>query len=188
MSTTFFTRRFQPNLVSDVGDLFVFDTSLGEKHSVSVTWTQEPIEDGTNITDNRVVAQRRLPIQVMVSSAQLGGIFRDRDVQAWARLVKVTLAETPILWTVTTGLEVLENVVIESASATRTAATGNALIADLVLVQLQFSATDVAQNLADAAVDLGLGEVDLGSQGLGNTNSNRLDLSGFESIDLPPGL
>jgi len=167
MSTTFFTRAFQPSLASDSGDLFVFDTSLSEQHSVSVRWTQEPIEDGTTITDNRIVEQRRLPIQVVVSSAELGGVLRSRHVEAWARLVKLTLADPPVLFTVTTSLETLEDVVLESASATRTAATGNALIADLVLVQLQFSRTDVAQNLADAAVDLGLGEVDLGSQGLG---------------------
>lgn len=149
------------------GDEFIFDASTSEGHAVETEWTQEPLEDGTVLTDARVIAQRRLPMQVIVSSAEQGGAIRDRHVRAWNRLVRLTTADPPPLFEVTTTLETLPNVVIQRASAPRTPATGNALVADIVLLQLLFSQTDVAANLADAAQDLGLGEVDLGSQGLG---------------------
>ena len=148
-------------------DAFIFDFSISEGHAVEAQWTAEPIEDGTRITDNRVLAQRRIPMTVIVSSANELGLVRDRHVQAWNRLVRLAKADPPPLFEVVTGLESYDNAVIRRVGTTRTPDQGNALIADIELLQLQFARTDVAQNLADAAVDLGLGEVDLGSQGLG---------------------
>lgn len=149
------------------GDTFVFDASTSEGHSVKLRWTTEPLEDGSQLTDHRVIEQRTLPMTVVVSAAELGGIIRDRHVQAWQRFVRLAVSDPPLLFEVTTTLETLENVVIDSVSDTRTPDKGSSIVADVVLRQLVFSQTDVAANLADAAQDLGLGEVDLGSQGLG---------------------
>jgi hypothetical protein len=149
------------------GDVFVFDGSESEGHSVELQWTSEPIENGSQLSDNRVIGQRTLPMTVVVSSAEEGGVIRDRHVQAWQRFVRLATADPPLLFEVTTALETLEDVAIARVGATRTPDKGNALVADLVLRQLVFSRTDVAENLADAAQDLGLGEVALGSQGLG---------------------
>ena len=167
MAVTFFFASKRPSLTGGAGDTFTFDASFSETHSVRARYTKEPIEGGARLSDHRILEQRPLSMQVVVSSAALGGILRDRHVQAWGRMVAYVQADPPQLFTVSTGLETLKNVVLVSASAPRTPETGNALIADLELVQLTFSSTDIAANLADAAQDLALGEVDLGSQGLG---------------------
>jgi hypothetical protein len=168
MALTQFAADRRPSLTGDSGDVFTFDTSLRESHRVRVRYTSEPIEGGASLADLRVIEQRPLQITVVVSAAERLGLERDRDVQAWGRLVALAIADPPILFTVTTTLESLERVVLTDVGAPRTAETGNALIADLTLRQLVFSATDVAANLALAAQDLALGEVDLGAQGLGS--------------------
>lgn len=183
----FFTQT--PRLTDQsTGDSFNFDASVSEGHRVENQWTAEPIEDGSQLTDHRVKVQRRLTMTVVVSSAEFGGAIRDRHVQSWGRFVALATADPPGLFEVTTTLESLDNVVIKSVGATRTPDQGNSLVADIELVQLTFSSTDVAANLADAAVDLGQGDVDLGSQGLGNPNSNPIDPAAFDNLVLPGGL
>ena len=164
--TALFTDR-RPRIESGPGDQFIFDASFSERHMVKNQWTSEPIEDGTTISDNVITGQRMLPMQVVVSSAELGGVFSNRDGAAWARFVTLAQQKPPPTFKVTTTLESLRNCVIDSVGATRTATTGTSLVADLVMRQLEFSATDVADNLSDAAQDLGQGNQNIGSQGLG---------------------
>lgn len=163
-----FTGDKRPSIeIQGTEDIWRFDASLSEGHTITRRWTSEPIEGGAELTDHSFVEQREFPIQVIESSAERRGIFRDRHVQAWARLKSLILADPPHLFTVTTTLESIEDAGLKSVSAPYIPANGNALVVDLVFVELTFSLTDVAENLADAAQDIGLAEVDLGSQGLG---------------------
>lgn len=149
------------------GDTFVFDCSINEGHRVETQWTAEPLENGSMLSDSRVILQRRIPMTVIVSSANRGGFFPTRHIDAWTRLVALATQDPPGLFEVVTALETYDGCVIRTVGTTRTPDQGNSLVADIELIQLQFSQTDVAANLADAAQDPGLGEVDLGSQGLG---------------------
>lgn len=167
MSIVEFALNRRPSMTSDEGDVTTWDASLSERHSLQFDYTSEPIESGAEISDNRVRRQRELPLQVTVSSAELGGVIRDRHIQAWTRLVSQAEADPPLLFEVTTVAESYDNMVIAAISWPRTPDQGNRMVADIVFKQLEFSQTDVAANLADAAQDLALGDVSLGSQGLG---------------------
>ena len=167
MAVTLFSVDRAPGLFPDSGDPFIFDATLSENHSVKARYTREPLEDGSELSDHKINEQRPLGMVVTVSSAERGGLINDRHTAAWGRLVTLTQANPPPVFTVTTGAETLENVVLTGADWPRTPDQGNSMVATVTLVQLQFSQTDVAANLADAAQDLQLGEVDLGSQGLG---------------------
>lgn len=157
----------RPSMRSDEGDLFRFDSSEAERHAAVYDWTREPIESGAELTDNRVKRQRELPITVVVSSAEQGGVVRDRHIQAWTRLRALADQDPPLLFEVTTTPEFYDDMVIVSIGWPRSPDQGDVMVADIAFRQLTYSQTDTAQNLADAAQDPGLGEVDLGSQGLG---------------------
>ena len=149
------------------GDSLVFDCSVNESHRVETQWTAEPLEDGSLLSESRIVLQRRIPMTVIISSANRGGLFPTRHIDAWTRLVSLATQDPPPLFEVVTAIETYTGCVLKTVGTTRTPDQGNSLVADVELLQLRFSATDVAANLADAAQDPGLGEVDLGSQGLG---------------------
>ena len=169
----------RPGLTSTTGLEIKFDASMSEQHMVDTEWASRPIESGARLTDHRIKVQRQLQLTVLVSSASVSGLspfqpiadliepVAARHVTVWNRIVSLVHADTPFLWEVVTQLETLELCVIKSASAPRTAADGNTITATLTILQLEFADVDEVTNLADAAQDLALAEVDLGSQGLG---------------------
>jgi hypothetical protein len=180
----------RPYIVSSAGDVFRFDSSESEQHERSWTWTREPLESGAEISDHRIDNQVPLRMTVVVSSAEQGGVRRDRDVEEWRRLRGLAAAAPPLLFEVYTRADYYEDMVFTRVGWARTPDQGRTLVADIELVRMDFARTDIAQNLADAAVDIAQGEVDLGSQGLGNTDSNSLDLSNtatLQDLGIDPG-
>lgn len=158
----FFSRRPR---ISSGPVVMIFDATISEDHRHEWTWTSEPVEDGSTISDHRWRKAVPLTITVIVSSSEAGAIDRSRHVKAWQRLVALADSEPALLFTVATLLGDYRNMGIQSISAPVTAETGNSLQATIVVKPIDIALTAVAQNLADAAQDSGQAEVDLGSQG-----------------------
>lgn len=145
--------------------VMIFDATISEDHRHEWSWTSEPVEDGTTISDNRWRKPVPLTITVIVSSSEAGAIDRSRHVKAWQRLVALAGSEPAQLFTIATLLGDYRNMGIKSISAPVNSATGNSLEATIVAKPIFIALTAVAQNLADAAQDSGQAEVDLGNQG-----------------------
>jgi hypothetical protein len=122
------------------GSVFIFDGLISEDHRREWTWTSEPVEDGTTVSDNRWRKPVPLTIVAIVSSSEALAIDRSR-------------------------LGDYRNMGIQSVSVPVTAATGNSMQSTIVLKPIFVQFTAVAANLADAAQDSGQAEVDLGNQG-----------------------
>jgi hypothetical protein len=147
------------------GSVFIFDGLISEDHRREWTWTSEPVEDGTTVSDNRWRKPVPLTIVAIVSSSEALAIDRSRHVKAWQRLIALADSEPAQLFTVTTTLGDYRNMGIQSVSVPVTAATGNSMQSTIVLKPIFVQFTAVAANLADAAQDSGQAEVDLGNQG-----------------------
>ncbi len=175
----------RPRIVG-TGSAFTFDGLLSEDHRAEWEWTYEPVENGATVSDNRWRKPVPLTMTAIVSSSEATAIDRNRHVKAWNRLIALADSEPAQLFSVTTRLGGYQNMGIKSIGAPVTAETGNSLQATITFMPIYIQTVAVAANLADAAQASGQAEVDLGNQGMGNPNSNRLDLSGFGS--LPEGV
>lgn len=151
--------------IQGLGSAFFFDGSIAEQHSIETRWTKEVIEDGSELTDNREILPRRFTITAIVSSAEPVFFDRQRHVKAWARLRALVTAQPAQVYEISTTLEGYPNMALISASVPVDAGTGSSITATIVAEEKQFASTQVAQNLAVAAQDGGLGEVDVGTEG-----------------------
>ena len=147
------------------GAAFVFDATISAQHSHRWVWTDESVEDGSSISDHRWERQEPLTIVVTVSSAQATIPDRTAHLKAWDRLVALFGAIPAELFTITTGRRTYRNMGIESISEPEGASIGEQMLATIVARPIQVDRTGVATNLALAAQDGGLAEVDIGSQG-----------------------
>lgn len=176
----FFDRR--PS-ISGVGASFVFDATISAVHSRQWEWTEEPIENGTTISDNRWERPVPFTITVTVSGANATPIDRSAHIKAWDRLAAIASAQPAQLVTIATGRRQYENHGIISISEPEGAAIGDQMLATITTRPIEITRTAVAQNLALAAQDGGLAEENIGTQGYGNENSAGLDLSGAPTLE-----
>lgn len=157
----FFDKR--PRITSALG-FMVFDGTVSEDHQREWVWTDQPIENGSSISDNRWEKSVPLTITVIVSSSEALVPDRQRHIKAWNQLVAMA-GQTPAqLFTVATLLGDYLNMGITKISAPFTTPT-NAVTATIISKPILVAFTAVAANLADAAQDSGQASVDLGNQG-----------------------
>jgi len=161
----FFDRR--PRITGGPGGLsfMIFDGTISETHSREWVWTEETIEDGSVISDNRWRKPVPLEITVIVTSSIFGSFTRTRHVKAWNQLVALADQEPAILFTVATCLGDYTNMGIQKITAPVTSETGDSLQATIIAKPINVAFTSVAANLADAAQDSGQASTDLGNQG-----------------------
>ena len=159
----FFDKR--PRIAASPLTFMIFDGTITEDHRHEWVWTDEPVEDIGNVSDNRWKRSVPLTIVVIVSSSGAGGIDRSRHVKAWNQLIALASIEPAQLFTIATTLGDYVNMGIQSISAPVSLATGNTLQATIVAKPISIQLTAAVANLADAAQDSGQASVDLGNQG-----------------------
>lgn len=107
------------------------DAVFSSVDDISVTVTNEPIESGTDITDNVRDDPDRFQLSGVVTRTPIEQSFSllledsDRHEQAWAKLK--SLVKTHKFVTIATPVQFLTNIIIESLTRTRTADTGEAV-------------------------------------------------------------
>lgn len=119
---------------------YVIDAALTEEHTLDSEVTSFPVERGIDITDHVRRLPRTVSIEGIVSDSPLGLAAIARQViiddnalpsdvppsiEAFAYLRQIYEAAQPV--TITTSLGLYENMVMESLSIPRSAATGGAL-------------------------------------------------------------
>ena len=127
----------------------VVDIYYDESHSVSVTKTKYPVEDGPERTDNSVVNPRQLVLKGLVSDLQsfAGGIVniadKSRGKEAWGRIV--ALNDSGDLVEVVTSLGMYENMQVINADATVNENTGRSLSFVITLEETLIAETETVQ-------------------------------------------
>lgn len=144
----------------------VLDASLSESHSVDVRITDNPVELGGDVSDHAQVQPRRVQIDGVVVSfpnslLPVAPFGFTRHIKAWRMLRDMGLRHEVV--DVVTTLEIYPRMMIESLRTQRT--PERALRVTIVMRQLEVAFVDVAQQLADAMQDMGLGQAELGAQG-----------------------
>jgi len=167
----------------------VVDASVRESHESEAKITDNPIEEGADVTDHVRIMPKRLTMDGVISdtpitlavisnvSGLIGTITdytesRSLSQEAHDRLLALQETREPI--TIVTGLRVYENMLIERLTVPRDANTANAIHFMAVFREIQVARTYVAGgfSLASSVSSLGLPNVDLGRQ---------------LSLEVPPG-
>lgn len=142
----------------------VLDASLREEHELRFAKTTHPIESGAQVTDHLMELPRALTMDVVMTThtdTLLPNTQATRHKRLHQRLIDLARARTP--FDVVTSLGVYTGMVFTSIRTPRTLETSNALIVTCTLEKIEIAIVDVAQNLADVALDGMLAEEDLGA-------------------------
>lgn len=171
MSVKVFARRRPKfgSIASPLG-MIELDASTREDHGVHNRITDHPVAFGALITDHILTLPDQVTIEGVVTATpddvgDIPSFSNTRHHRAWQRFVE--LARSKIPFDVVTTLAVYTNMVVADLDTTRTAADGKSLLISVSCRKIEVSSVDVAQELADQALEAGLAEVDLGVQGTG---------------------
>lgn len=140
------------------------DASVREHHGVRFTWTGDPIENGQFSTDHGIELPTELTLDVVATThtdTLVPNVQATRHIRIYNKLVDLARLRQP--FDLVTSLAVYTSMVFDSISVPRTVQSTNALIITCVLHKLEIATVDIAQNLADAAQEIALGEQDLGA-------------------------
>lgn len=141
------------------------DIVEGEDHALSLSLTEQPIEDGSSINDHVIFEPREFRITVWASIAPGSPVpaLPTRHMKAWRQFKE--------LWKSVTFLDVFSDpepyrrVLITNVTFPRSVENTNASRFVVTFQQPVFAQTDLTDNLADSVADTGTGEDDLGTQG-----------------------
>jgi hypothetical protein len=142
-------------LVTKIGTV-PLDVSISQKHQFPSKITQNPVEDGTTFADHQVLLPFMLEIDGRVSDAPISiteaitGKFGVQD--AYRELVRMQKAREP--FTVVTGLNVYQNMMIEDLMIPRTASDGQSMRFTAILREIQIIGKDVPTNRDLVAEDV----------------------------------
>jgi len=108
------------------------DVAITESHETDCDVTENPVEDGANITDHVQVKPAKLTIEGLVSDTPikflqgLRSLFDDnRSRKTYEELLAIQQAREPI--SVITGLKQYENMILKTLTIPRSVDTGRAL-------------------------------------------------------------
>ena len=122
------------------------DASITEDHVADVDTTENPVEQGTDITDHARPKQRVLTMEGVVSNAATtsgGTADPTRAVTAYKQLI--ALHDTPALVTIVTSLETYTNMLMTHLSVPRDAKTGQAVRFTASFKEVQIVETQTIQ-------------------------------------------
>ena len=123
------------------------DASLSENHDFDSDITENPIEDGTPVSDNQVLLPVVLDMECRVSDATASFIrfnFPGRSKEIYKELVNIQARKETI--SVTTGLHVYQNMLIKRLSFPRAGTDGNSIRFTINLKELLVVGDDAATN------------------------------------------
>ena len=115
------------------------NVTINETHSLSSNVTEKPVEDGSNINDNVILGNAKLSIGGILTDDKLG----TSQAQKWAALKEIRRSREP--FTVTTSLEVYENMIFTDISVSRDVSNTGAVFFNAELTQVRIIASETAQ-------------------------------------------
>ncbi len=161
------------NRTKPVIDAIELDASLSETHKASSSVTRNPVEKGADVTDHIHNDPDAVTITGIISvtpddvtasfDPRFGGSGRAKS--AWRQLLELRAKREP--FDVFTSLRTYTNMVIADLQTTRNAENSNALEFTIELEEIQIASVSLVENLAADVADLGLKEIDFGTQGTG---------------------
>lgn len=130
-----------------------FDLLLSESHSLNNTITEYNIEDGSSIADHIYNNLRTGSISGLVTNFSINseGITSNRAKDAYDLFVE--LWKNKELVTLTTVLEVYDNVAIENVSTSVNDGTGESLVFDVSFRQINIVKLQEIQATATISID-----------------------------------
>lgn len=144
----------------------VFDATRSEQHGVSFAIAQQPLEDGSIVTDHVQELPELLTLEVVLTdypawpTIPTSPLGADRYMQLWRKLKAFVRQRSQFDFSC--SLDTFRGMVAERISAPRTAESGKSVVCTLVLRKVEIATVDEAQVLADAAVAGSYSEQDLG--------------------------
>lgn len=141
-------------VVSKIGDVEI-DVTLDEEHRFDSMITENPVEDGTVTNDHVVLKPVVLNISGRVTDASLtilGITKRNGAKEAYAELVALQLERKT--FNVYTGINVYENMLLESLSFPRDGRDGKSIRFNAVLRELLIIGKSTIDNRTDVAPDV----------------------------------
>ena len=147
------------------------DATIREQHQFSNTVTENPLEDGSIVTDHIFSNPYMLLIEGEITDSPvqffsgLQGIS-ERRIEAFEQLV--ALRDSKDLITVVTGYKVYNDIVITNLTFPRDQTTGKRLQFSAEFMQVRKVASQIVdvpeQKLAEEQKDIASGEVNIGKQ------------------------
>lgn len=133
-------------------DKFFTDVTTSQSHNFEWVATQNPVENGTTITDH----VRRLPdvltIEGLIVDTPLFPpvpIFTNRAQKEFQKLLSFADAREPVF--VATSLRIYPDMIITRIGVSRDSSTGGAVPVSLTLQEIQISSANTVQALIDEA-------------------------------------
>lgn len=134
----------------DTGSVLVqFDNNLEEKYTRDSDVTAFPVEEGVPITDNHQAKQRMLDLTAEISNTPLHIEQEAVNRVQFNHDVLDALVESGQRLTITSGLKLYENAVVKTYTVARDFRTGQTLIAQLRIVQVQVVSSATVKVPAD---------------------------------------
>lgn len=140
--------------LSQIGHV-VIDAVLSENHRFDANITENPVEDGTIYSDNVVLLPVVVELECRISDATSTPArlnYPGRSSEAYKELVALQKKRQKI--TIVTGLNVYQNMIIESLGIPRSGADGNSIRFTLVAKEILVVGEDVATNRELVASDV----------------------------------
>lgn len=137
---------FDPGVLRDLfGEQFnristlQVDVTVSESHDLPSTVTEKPVEDGSSINDNVILGNEKLSISGILTDDRLG----TSQAQKWESLKEIRRSREP--FTVTTSLDVYENMIFANINASRDVTTTGAVVFTADLTRVRIIASETAQ-------------------------------------------
>lgn len=141
-------------LLTKIGEVAI-DVTLHEDHVYDTYVTDHPVEDGTVFTDHQVLLPVVLNIEGRVTDASitfLGIPKLSKANEAYRSLVELQTRRQP--FTVVTGLNVYENMILQNVSFPRTARDGQSIRFHATLREIQVIGDNNKTNRQRVAPDV----------------------------------
>lgn len=136
--------RFSPM----IGDL-TLDATISESHEMTAEVTDFPVEEGSDISDNRRIAPRVVTLDAVISSAptsfaQIAGPLAPMSVPDGFKALEELFASDDLV-TLVTKLRTYENMLITRLTVPRSNENGEAVFFSIELKQIQLVSTQRVQ-------------------------------------------
>ena len=144
----------------DFLDTLEMDLTASEDYTTAVEWSQHPVEDGADITDNASLQLDTATLAGVITATPIvgGDASVDRLEQADQILTRLIKARQPLQ--IITGLRVLDGYVATSLTISRSQTTGQTFtftldVQELRTVEAQFTEVPPAPVRADKKAEAG---------------------------------
>jgi len=145
---------FASVIVAKIGNVKV-DAVLNELHRFDSTITENPVEDGTIYSDHVILHPVSYEMTGRVTDASLSLLdLRAAGTAADAFSALVTLQRTTERFTLVTGINVYENMILEGLSFPRRAEDGRSIRFDCVVREILVVGDEAATNRDRIAGDV----------------------------------